>query len=108
MKYDVLFVQLWTEIKFSYIIFSEKIVEECSEVCLYISTEELGGMKVLHGLDKVVEGGAVVLTLKDQSILAGDDINQGNQSSYIVRVFPFFFCLFFRSSVSVDSDFVVT
>lgn len=38
-------------------------------------------MKVLHGLDKVVEGGAVVLTLKDQSILAGDDVNQGNQLS---------------------------
>ncbi|XP_060184696.1 SART-1 family protein DOT2 [Lycium barbarum] len=41
-----------------------------------LAAKELGGMKVLHGLDKVVEGGAVVLTLKDQSILAGDDINQ--------------------------------
>ncbi|CAN4126632.1 unnamed protein product [Withania somnifera] len=40
-----------------------------------LAAKELGGMKVLHGLDKVVEGGAVVLTLKDQSILAGDDIN---------------------------------
>lgn len=41
-----------------------------------LAAKELGGMKVLHGIDKVVEGGAVVLTLKDQSILAGDDINQ--------------------------------
>ncbi|MCD7456603.1 ESCRT II complex subunit Dot2 [Datura stramonium] len=41
-----------------------------------LAAKELGGMKVLHGLDKVVEGGAVVLTLKDQSILAGDDVNQ--------------------------------
>ncbi|KAK4359948.1 hypothetical protein RND71_022177 [Anisodus tanguticus] len=41
-----------------------------------LAAKELGGMKVLHGLDKVVGGGAVVLTLKDQSILAGDDINQ--------------------------------
>ncbi|XP_052185071.1 SART-1 family protein DOT2 isoform X2 [Diospyros lotus] len=36
----------------------------------------LAGVKVLHGLDKVIEGGAVVLTLKDQSILADGDINQ--------------------------------
>lgn len=35
-------------------------------------------MKVLHGLDKVLEGGAVVMTLKDQSILADGDINQGD------------------------------
>lgn len=36
----------------------------------------LSGVKVLHGLDKVIEGGAVVLTLKDQSILANGDINE--------------------------------
>ncbi|XAR63764.1 hypothetical protein NMG60_11023830 [Bertholletia excelsa] len=36
----------------------------------------LAGVKVLHGLDKVIEGGAVVLTLKDQSILANGDINE--------------------------------
>eukprot|EP00252_Welwitschia_mirabilis_P011776 TRINITY_DN261_c0_g1_i1.p1 TRINITY_DN261_c0_g1~~TRINITY_DN261_c0_g1_i1.p1 ORF type:complete len:1135 (+),score=425.73 TRINITY_DN261_c0_g1_i1:3053-6457(+) len=36
----------------------------------------LAGLKVLHGLDKVMEGGAVVLTLKDQSILEGDAINE--------------------------------
>ncbi|KAF0934640.1 hypothetical protein E2562_026133 [Oryza meyeriana var. granulata] len=38
--------------------------------------EHLSGVKVLHGLDKVLEGGAVVMTLKDQSILADGDINQ--------------------------------
>lgn len=41
-----------------------------------LAAKELSGVKVLHGLDKVVEGGAVVLTLKDQSVLAGDDVNQ--------------------------------
>ncbi|EYU25740.1 hypothetical protein MIMGU_mgv1a000914mg [Erythranthe guttata] len=39
-------------------------------------TESLGGVKVLHGLEKVLEGGAIVLTLKDQSILADGDVNQ--------------------------------
>ncbi|CAI0422217.1 unnamed protein product [Linum tenue] len=38
-------------------------------------TDDLAGVKVLDGLDKVIEGGAVVLTLKDQSILADGDIN---------------------------------
>ena len=42
------------------------------------NTDHLSGVKVLHGLDKVLEGGAVVMTLKDQSILAGGDINEGN------------------------------
>lgn len=37
----------------------------------------LAGVKVLHGVDKVLEGGAVVLTLKDQSILADGDVNEG-------------------------------
>ncbi|KAK3035571.1 hypothetical protein RJ639_034776 [Escallonia herrerae] len=37
--------------------------------------QDLAGVKDLHGLDKVMEGGAVVLTLKDQSILADGDIN---------------------------------
>ncbi|POO02164.1 SNU66/SART1 family [Trema orientale] len=36
----------------------------------------LAGVKVLHGIDKVMEGGAVVLTLKDQNILADGDINE--------------------------------
>ncbi|CAK9170674.1 unnamed protein product [Ilex paraguariensis] len=40
------------------------------------TTQDLAGVKVLHGLDKVIEGGAVVLTLKDQSILADGDINE--------------------------------
>lgn len=37
--------------------------------------KDLAGLKVLHGLDKVMEGGAVVLTLKDREVLAGDDVN---------------------------------
>ncbi|XP_073043872.1 SART-1 family protein DOT2-like isoform X1 [Primulina eburnea] len=40
------------------------------------TAEDLGGVKILHGLDKVLEGGAVVLTLKDQNILVDSDINQ--------------------------------
>ncbi|XP_010926911.1 SART-1 family protein DOT2 [Elaeis guineensis] len=40
------------------------------------SGNDLAGVKILHGLDKVMEGGAVVLTLKDQSILADGDINE--------------------------------
>ncbi|KAG1331850.1 SART-1 family protein DOT2 [Cocos nucifera] len=40
------------------------------------SGNDLAGVKILHGLDKVIEGGAVVLTLKDQSILADGDINE--------------------------------
>ncbi|KAG8376347.1 hypothetical protein BUALT_Bualt09G0053700 [Buddleja alternifolia] len=40
------------------------------------TAEDLAGVKILHGIDKVLEGGAVVLTLKDQSILADGDINQ--------------------------------
>ncbi|KAK2965083.1 hypothetical protein RJ640_012557 [Escallonia rubra] len=38
--------------------------------------QDLADFKVLHGLDKVMEGGAVVLKLKDHSILADGDINQ--------------------------------
>ncbi|KAK2632535.1 hypothetical protein EUGRSUZ_L01432, partial [Eucalyptus grandis] len=40
------------------------------------NAHDLVGVKVLHGLDKVIEGGAVVLTLKDQNILANGDINE--------------------------------
>ncbi|KAK7271827.1 hypothetical protein RJT34_28040 [Clitoria ternatea] len=39
-------------------------------------TDNLAGVKVLHGLDKVIEGGTVVLTIKDQPILADGDINE--------------------------------
>lgn len=46
-----------------------------------LKTDHLSGVKVLHGLDKVLEGGAVVMTLKDQSILANGDINEGKCSS---------------------------
>ncbi|XP_039014087.1 SART-1 family protein DOT2-like [Hibiscus syriacus] len=37
---------------------------------------DLAGVKILHGLDKVMDGGSVVLTLKDQSIFANGDINE--------------------------------
>lgn len=52
-----------------------------------LSTDDLAGVKVLHGLDKVMEGGAVVLTLKDQQILADGDINEGKSS--LVFAFTF-------------------
>ncbi|KAF9625788.1 hypothetical protein IFM89_027120 [Coptis chinensis] len=61
-----------------------KVFEEQDNIVLGESEDEepamhtikdLAGVKVLHGLDKVIEGGAVVLTLKDQSILADGDIN---------------------------------
>ncbi|BBN19255.1 U4/U6.U5 tri-snRNP-associated protein 1 [Marchantia polymorpha subsp. ruderalis] len=38
--------------------------------------KDLAGLKVRHGLDKVMEGGAVVLTLKDVNVLDGDDVNE--------------------------------
>jgi U4/U6.U5 tri-snRNP-associated protein 1 len=37
----------------------------------------LAGLKVRHGLDKVMEGAAVVLTLKDTNILVDGDLNDG-------------------------------
>lgn len=39
--------------------------------------DNFAGVKVLDGFEKVMEGGAVVLTLKDQSILADGDVNEG-------------------------------
>ncbi|GAU21523.1 hypothetical protein TSUD_34860, partial [Trifolium subterraneum] len=39
-------------------------------------TDHLAGVKVLHGLDKVAEGGTVVLTIRDQPILADGDVNE--------------------------------
>ncbi|CAI7777015.1 unnamed protein product, partial [Closterium sp. NIES-54] len=39
---------------------------------------DLAGLRVRHGVGAVLqEGAAVVLTLKDASILAGDDVNEG-------------------------------
>lgn len=49
--------------------------------------DDLAGVKVLHGLEKVMEGGAVVLTLKDQSILADGDINEGKKAGYHLDLF---------------------
>lgn len=51
-------------------------------------TDHLAGVKVLHGLDKVAEGGTVVLTIRDQPILADGDLNEGTTSRcpYIVLV----------------------
>lgn len=62
-----------------------KIFEEQDNIALEESededatqqtTDNLAGVKVLHGLDKVMEGGTVVLTIKDQPILADGDINE--------------------------------
>ncbi|XVE63285.1 hypothetical protein DITRI_Ditri07aG0007500 [Diplodiscus trichospermus] len=50
--------------------------EDEDEQADHHTTYDLAGVKVLHGLDKVMEGGAVVLTLKDQSILANGDLNE--------------------------------
>lgn len=59
-------------------------------------------MKVLHGLDKVAEGGTVVLTIKDQPILADGDVNEGTTAWYtflllrfivsVVHLFKRIFC----------------
>ncbi|KAI3837407.1 hypothetical protein MKW92_002554, partial [Papaver armeniacum] len=53
-------------------------LEKGDDVPARHTSKDLAGIKVLHGLDKVAEGGAVVLTLKDQSILAGGDLNEEN------------------------------
>jgi len=58
---------------------------------LYIEylTDNLAGVKVLHGLDKVMQGGTVVLTIKDQPILANGDVNEGTTACctcYIIQV----------------------
>ena len=39
--------------------------------------EDLARLKVLHGVDQVMEGEAIVLTIKDQNVLIGDDVNNG-------------------------------
>ncbi|CAJ1978001.1 unnamed protein product [Sphenostylis stenocarpa] len=61
-----------------------KIFEEQDKIAVEGSDDEdtaqhtanLAGLKVLHGLDKVMEGGTVVLTIKDQPILADGDLNE--------------------------------
>ncbi|RZC48272.1 hypothetical protein C5167_041215 [Papaver somniferum] len=62
--------------------YSEKVkavqLEKGDDAPAQHTSKDLAGIKVLHGLDKVAEGGAVVLTLKDQSILAGGDLNEEN------------------------------
>lgn len=55
-----------------------KLFQICSVFFSYCCPDYLAGVKVLHGLDKVMEGGAVVLTLKDQNILVDGDINEGS------------------------------
>ncbi|KAL6213113.1 hypothetical protein ACLB2K_012560 [Fragaria x ananassa] len=50
--------------------------ESEDEKAAHDMTHNLAGVKVLHGIDQVIEGGAVVLTLKDQNILADGDINE--------------------------------
>ncbi|KAK8946267.1 hypothetical protein KSP40_PGU006729 [Platanthera guangdongensis] len=55
----------------------DKILDESEdEESIDDSRKYLAGVKVLHGLDKVMEGAAVVLTLKDQNILADGDVNE--------------------------------
>lgn len=48
----------------------------------------LAGLKVAHGLDKVMEGGAIVLTLKDTRILdeRGDDVNDAGDELENVEI----------------------
>lgn len=40
------------------------------------------GLKVLHESDNVMEGGVVLLTLKDHNILVGDNFNDGMLNLY--------------------------
>ncbi|CAN6465454.1 unnamed protein product [Victoria cruziana] len=54
----------------------DNVEEEISQEAVETEqTASLAGVKILHGLEKVMEGGAVVLTLKDQDILSDGDIN---------------------------------
>lgn len=53
------------------------ITSVLSVVLTFWFAEDLAGLKIRHGLDKVMEGGAVVLTLKDTNVLAEGDVNDG-------------------------------
>jgi hypothetical protein len=60
--------------------------------------EDLAGLKVRHGLDKVMEGAAVVLTLKDTNILVDGDLNDGIVLiSTLALCFVLQFCQFLES-----------
>jgi hypothetical protein len=48
-------------------------------------TCHLSGVKVFHGLDKVLEGGVVVMTLRDHSIPSNGDINESKVSYLFPR-----------------------
>jgi hypothetical protein len=55
-------------------------------------TDHLSGVMVLHGLDKVLEGGAVVKTLRDHSIPSNGDIKESKVSylfsRHLFSIFP--------------------
>lgn len=57
---------------------------------LYVQylTDNLAGVKVLHGIDKVMDGGTVVLTIKDQPILADGDVNEGRIACCTFYIVP--------------------
>jgi U4/U6.U5 tri-snRNP-associated protein 1 len=60
--------------------------------------KDLAGLKVRHGLDKVMEGAAVVLTLKDTNILVDGDLNDGIVLiSTLALCFVLQFCQFLES-----------
>lgn len=60
--------------------------------------EDLAGLKVRHGLDKVMEGAAVVLTLKDTNILVDGDLNDGIALiSTLALCFVLQFCQFLET-----------
>uniref|UniRef100_A0A7N2LS66 Uncharacterized protein n=1 Tax=Quercus lobata TaxID=97700 RepID=A0A7N2LS66_QUELO len=50
------------------------------EQIICATSEYIYSITLMDGIDKVVEGGAVVLTLKDQNILADGDINEGRKN----------------------------
>lgn len=79
---------------FNFLVISRKLT-----IINIFLTDVLAGVKVLHGLDKVIEGGAVVLTLKDQSILANGDINEGEIIIFSSNVY--FLHFLFEASLGI-------
>lgn len=50
----------------------------CSKQCVVsLVCRRSCRIKVLNGFDKVIEGGVVLLVLKDPNVLSGDDVNDG-------------------------------